>query len=160
MRRCSRSLAALAPLLLACASGALGCAQATQTYTLELPARNEARHELAGGDAQKTLARLEGSLSVELIEGGQRLVVLQLDQLPPPERIAPGLREFVVWLKDLRGGQEVKVGTLHYDRAHHSGNLLATTALRAFTVSVTGERDSRTTEPTGVLLAERRVVTN
>jgi len=100
-----------------------------------------------------------GSLSVERIEGGQHLVVLQLEQLPPPERIAPGLREFVVWLEDPRGG-EVNVGTLRYDRANHSGNLLATTDLSAFTVRVTGERDARAAEPAGVLLAERRVVTN
>jgi hypothetical protein len=99
---------------------------------------------------------LVGSVSVERIEAGQQLVVLQLDQLPPPERIAPGLKEFVVWLEDPRGG-EVNVGTLRYDRANHSGNLLATTDLSAFTVRVTGERDARAVEPAGVLLAERRV---
>jgi hypothetical protein len=120
------------------------CMQATQTYPLRV-------HPVEGD--------MVGSLSVERIEGGQRLVVLQLAQLPPPERIAPGLREFVVWLEDPRGG-EVNVGTLRYDRANHSGNLLATTDLRTFTVRVTGERDARTAEPAGVLLAEQRVVTN
>ncbi|MDB4972323.1 MAG: uncharacterized protein JWN48_664 [Myxococcaceae bacterium] len=150
-----------------------GCAQATQTYALILHPLGEPSAAVSGTDkhaqasdmAQARPSRGDespkpvGSLSVERIEGGQRLVVLQLDQLPPPERIAPGLHAFVVWLEDPRGG-EVKVGTLHYDRAHRSGNLLATTELSAFTVRVTGERDDRASEPSGVLLAERRVVPN
>ncbi|MEY4509327.1 MAG: hypothetical protein RLZZ450_1449 [Pseudomonadota bacterium] len=153
---------------------AFGCMQATQTYALVLHPENAAPSSAAAASSAGNSPRspgdparspdalptgMVGSLSVELIEGGQRLVVLQLEQLPPPERIAPGLREFVVWLEDPRGG-EVNVGTLHYDRANHSGNLLATTDLPAFTIRVTGERDARAAEPTGVLLAERRVVTN
>ena len=121
-----------------------GCAQAARTYPLQL-------HSQAPGAS--------GSLSVEAIEGGQRLVVLQLDALPPPERIAPGLRAFVVWLEDSRG-TEVNVGKLRYDREHRSGNLLATTELTAFTVRVTGERDAEAAQPSGVRIAERRVVTN
>jgi hypothetical protein len=124
--------------------GLSGCMQAAQTYAL-------APHSPAQGTT--------GSLSVERIEGGQRLVVLQLAQLPPPERLAPGLREYVVWLEDPHGA-EVKVGTLDYDRTRQSGNLLATTDLPTFTVRVTGERDANTTQPTGVLLAEHSVVTN
>lgn len=140
MGLCVRSLATLGVL-----AGALGaCAPAARTYPLLL--RPEA-------------PRVVGSLSVERIESGQHLLVLQLERLPPPERIAPGLREFVVWLEDPRGHRR-KVGTLRYDRTHHSGNLLATTDLSAFTVRVTGERDAASAEPAGVLLAERRVVTN
>ena len=126
---------------------AAGCVQASQTYPV-----------VSHADSP-SLSGLSGSISVERIEGGQRLLVLALERLPPPERIAPGLREFVVWLEDARGG-EVKIGTLRYDREHHSGNLLATTELRAFTVRVTGERDGQTATPRGVLLAERRVVIN
>jgi hypothetical protein len=117
------------------------CARATQTYPL-----------LSQGAAQQAV----GSLSVERIEGGQRLVVLQLDRLPPPERIAPGVREFVVWLEEPHG-KRVNVGTLRYDRDRHSGNLLATTELSTFTVRVTGERNGQAMEPSGVILAERRV---
>jgi hypothetical protein len=121
-----------------------GCVQATQTYPLVL-------HPQAPSAI--------GSVSVERIEGGQRLLVLQFDGLPPPERIAPGLREFVVWLEDSRGA-EVKVGKLRYDRDHRSGNLLATTELTAFTVRVTGERDAQAAQPSGVRIAERKVFTN
>jgi len=125
------------------AIGLSGCMQATQTYPL-VP------HADPG---------VVGSLSVERIEGGQRLVVLELSQLPPPERIAPGLTQFVVWFEGPRG-KEVKAGMLRYDRTRRSGNLLATTDLTAFTVRVTGERDNHAVTPSGVLLAERKVVTN
>jgi hypothetical protein len=121
------------------AGSLLGCMQAAQTYALRSPTPD-----------------VTGQVSVERIEGGQKLVVLQLAQLPPPERLAPGLRQYVVWLQDPRGAA-VKVGTLDYDRAHQSGNLLATTGLSAFTVRVTGERDANTSQPHGVLLAERSV---
>jgi hypothetical protein len=148
--------------------------QATQTYPLMVHQGNapasptsavgaarspagETRTSVAHDDSADGLPTgMVGSLSVERIEGGQHLVVLRLEQLPPPERIAPGVREFVVWLEDPNGA-EVNVGTLRYDRANHSGNLLATTDLSAFTVRVTGERDARAAEPAGVLLAERRV---
>lgn len=128
------------------ALGGTGCMQASQTYPLV-------------SQADPALVGMVGSLSVERVEGGQRLVVLELSQLPPPERIAPGLREFVVWLQGPKG-VEVKAGTLRYDRVRRSGSLLATTDLTAFTVRVTGERDSQAVTPSGVLLAERRVVTN
>lgn len=145
--------------------GTQACMQATQTFALVLhPSAAHQPSSSADGapgsaSAGELPSKMVGSLSVERIEGGQRLVVLQLEQLPPPERIAPGIREFVVWLEDSKGS-EVRVGTLRYDRASHSGNLLATTDLRDFTVRVTGERDARAAQPTGVLLAERRVVTN
>jgi hypothetical protein len=128
---------------IALAGSLLGCMQASQTYALTAKAA-----EGTGG--------MTGQVSVERIEGGQKLVVLQLERLPPPERIAPGLREYVVWLHDPRG-TAVKAGTLDYDRAHQSGNLLATTDLAAFTVRVTGERDANTSQPSSVLLAERNV---
>jgi len=181
MRLLPRLLIVRAALVGASVTCALGCMQATQTYALVLHPQ-PAASSLASSASTSTADRsrtpgtastvtspsakaqapdappsgMVGSLSVERIEGGQRLVVLQLEQLPPPERIAPGLREFVVWLEDPDGG-EVNVGTLRYDRANQSGNLLATTALPAFTIRVTGERDARAAEPAGVLLAERRV---
>jgi hypothetical protein len=144
------------------ALGGAGCMQASQTYPLEirpsLARAASARLRDAHGDAHPEPG-VTGSLSIERVEGGQRLVVLELSQLPPPERIAPGLREFVVWLEGPKGN-EVKAGTLRYDRVRRSGNLLATTDLTAFTVRVTGERDSQAVTSSGVLLAERRVVTN
>ena len=104
-------------------------------------------------------AKTTGTLSVERVEGGHRLVVVELKALPPPERIAPGLKQFVVWLSSPAGKPE-KAGALSYDREHQSGSLFATTNLGTFTVQVTGERDPSARTPSGVLLAERKVVAN
>lgn len=134
----------------ACVYGSLAlfsahCVQALQSYPL--------RSSLANA------TEASGQVSVERIEGGLRLVVVQLSQLPAPERIAPGLTEFVVWLL-APGGDQVKAGALNYDRDHRSGSLFATTSMAAFTVQVTGERDPSARTPSGVVLAERAVTTN
>jgi hypothetical protein len=142
MRRTSRAVCIAAALSLGVVASS--CVRAARTYPL------------VPRVADRTLAEAQGSLSVERIEGGQQLVVLQLAGLPPPERLGPGVREYVVWLAGPEG-KHVNVGTLRYDRAHRSGNLLATTELSAFTVRVTGERNGRAAQPSGVLLAERRV---
>jgi hypothetical protein len=142
VRRRRPELAALAWLTL-CLSGS-GCVQAAQSYPLRsaLPETS-----------------VTGSFSVERVEGGQRLVVVQLSELPPPERIGPGLKEFVVWLSSPSGKAE-RAGALAYDRAHQSGSLFATTHLPSFTLRVTGERDLAASAPSDVLLAERQVSTN
>ncbi len=120
------------------------CAQAAQSYPL---------HTVANANGTT------GSVEVELIEGGHKLVVVELDNLPPPERMGVGMREFVVWVEAEDGSRE-RAGTLHYDRDAKAGNLMATTALPRFTVRVTGERDANVTTPSSVLLAERKVVLN
>jgi len=141
MRLCS-PLPTLSGIAVVLASG---CAQPTQTYRL----------------GQRPHApTVTGSLTVERLDRGQHLLVVQLEQLPPPEHVGPGLRRYVVWLEDAEGGQVEVVGTLRYDRNHRSGNLLATTDLDTFTVRVTGERDEPPRAPSPVLLAERRVATN
>lgn len=139
---CASLRSAVVALLTATTAG--GCVQAAQSYPLrgKLPE-----------------ASVTGSLSVERVEGGQRLVVVQLSELPPPERIGPGLKEFVVWLSSPSGKAE-RAGALSYDRAHKSGSLFATTSLPSFTIQVTGERDASASAPSDVLLAEHRVSRN
>src|SRR5688572_14778198 len=65
------------------------CTQANQSYALR---------SLLSPRTYPEAAEVQGELSVERIEGGLRLVVVQLSMLPAPERLAPGLKEFVVWL--------------------------------------------------------------
>jgi len=121
-----------------------GCVQASQRYPL-----------LTAADAQGAT----GSLEVERIEGGEKLVIIELDKLAPPERIGPGMREFVVWV-EAEDGSRVRAGVLRYDRARKAGNLMATTTLPRFTVKITGERDADAVTPSSVLLAERKIVLN
>jgi hypothetical protein len=144
MGRRSSLLPRLAAVSLAGLALLGACVQATQNYPL--------RGRLAE-------TSVTGSLSVERVEGGQRLVVVQLSELPPPERIGPGLKEFVVWLSS-PSGKAQRAGALSYDRARKAGSLFATTTLANFTIQVTGERDPAASSPSDVLLAERRVSTN
>jgi hypothetical protein len=124
--------------------GTLACAGPAQRYPLSaLP------HTAFG----------QGSVEVERIEGGQHLVVVELDALEPPETLAQGVDEYVVWLEDARG-KRVRAGTLRYDRGNKSGNLMATTDLSTFTVRVTAEGPKNGGAKTSVLVAERRVLAN
>lgn len=122
----------------------VACMQAAQSYPL-----------VTAADA----AGATGSVEVERIEGGQKLVIIELDKLPPPERVGAGMREFVVWVEGEDGSRE-RAGALNYNRSTNAGNLMATTTLPRFTVRVTGERDANVTTPSSVLLAERKVVLN
>jgi len=133
-------------LFVLCTSAqALGaCVQASQDYPLVTKASAEGA---------------QGSVQIERIEGEQKLVLIELEGLKAPERLGAGMREFVVWVQG-EDGQNVRAGTLRYDRALKSGNLMATTSLPRFTVRVTGERDANVTTPSSVLLAERKVVLN
>src|SRR5688572_26031069 len=71
-----------------------------------------------------------GRVELENVEGGQTLVVLELDHLRAPAEFASELTEFVVWLEDAHGAR-VNLGALRYDRGRQAGNLMATTELRA-----------------------------
>jgi hypothetical protein len=121
-----------------------GCVQAAQTYPLA---------------ATPTAKGVAGSVQLERVEGGQTLVVVELEALPPPEHFASGLTEFVVWLEDATGAR-VKAGPLRYDRDHQAGSLFSTTHFSAFTVRVTGERDVHSETPSDVILATRAVTTH
>lgn len=132
----------------ACAFGATwglsACVQASQTYLLEPRASQ--------------IPAVSGSVQVERIEGGQRLLAISLRDLPPPEEL--GLHEFAVWVRDA-DGRTVKLGSLRYDRTQGSGSLLGLVdSARAFrfTVQVTGERDENASAPSELLLAERTVI--
>ncbi len=135
-----RAAIGLSALLLSLAA----CMQAAQSYPL-----------VTASNAHGAT----GSVEVERIEGGQKLVIIELDKLPPPERVGVGMREFVVWVIAEDGSRE-RAGTLKYDRTTRAGNIMATTARSRFTVRVTGERDANVTTPSSVLLAERKVVLN
>ncbi len=121
-----------------------GCVQASQRYPLVTAAN-------AHGAT--------GSLEIEHIEGGERLVTVELARLAPPERLGAGMREFVVWVI-AEDGSRVRAGVLRYDRSRQAGNMMATTKLPRFTVIVTGERTASPTTPSSVLLAERKIVLN
>jgi len=105
-----------------------------------------------------------GSIQVEQLEDGQRMVVVELQDVPAPEELTPGAGAFVVWLSPDGASSEtavpVRAGTLRYDRQTHSGTLMSTAPSSRFRVLITTEVDANADQPTGGRVAERTVALN
>lgn len=132
-----RSVVVLAVLLLA---PALGCGGPSEYAVVGSP-------RAAGTD---------GLLQLEEIEGGNRMLTLVLDHLPPPSRLAEGMTAYAVWVVPANG-TPTKAGNLEYDEDARQGRLMATTPHAQFTLKVTAEADGTAVTPSDVLVADREV---
>lgn len=115
-----------------------------------------------GGPAEYPLvgsaraAGADGTLSLEEIEGGNQMLTLTLDHLPPPARLADQATTYVVWLTQ-EGGQPAKAGALEYDEDARSGHMIATTPLTRFTLRVTAEPSRDVAAPSELVITEQMV---
>jgi len=98
----------------------------------------------------------DGTVSVEGIEGGNRLVKIQLQHVPPPSRLGAGLTVYVVWFT-ASGQAPVKAGLLSFDEGARRGSLMATTPLRNFSLRITAERDASGASPGETTILERQI---
>lgn len=105
---------------------------------------------------QGPAARAHGSVQVEAIQGGQCLVLVEVQDLPPPERVASGQRYYAVWLQHEQASPSL-IGTLDYNRGLRSGNLLAVSEHSKFTLHITAESNNAPGNPSGLLVTERRI---
>ena len=101
-------------------------------------------------------AGADGMIQIESIEGGNHMVTLAIDHLPPPARLGPELTSYAVWFEEA-GRATQKAGDLEYDDDTRSGRMMATTPLRRFTVKVTAERDRSSISPSDWVVATREV---
>ncbi len=101
-------------------------------------------------------AGADGLLQVEEIEGGNRMLTLVLDHLPPPARLGEGLTTYAAWVTPI-GGAATKAGNLEYDEDARQGRLTATTPHGRFTLAVTAESDAAAVTPSDVVVADREV---
>lgn len=101
-------------------------------------------------------AGADGMIQVEAIEGGNQMVTLAIDHLPPPARLGPEMTSYAVWFQS-RGRAPQKAGLLEYDDDTRSGRMMATTPLSRFTLKVTAERDRSSISPSDVVVATREV---
>ncbi len=100
-------------------------------------------------------AGVDGLVEVETIEGGNRLVTLTIDHMPPPARFN-NATTYVVWFTP-PGRQPVKAGQLQYDESSRQGRMMATTPLRRFHVRVSAEQNADIDAPSDVVVCQRRV---
>jgi hypothetical protein len=101
-------------------------------------------------------AGTDGLLVVEEIEGGNRMLNLTLEHLPPPSRLGQGMTAYIVWLKPANG-QPQMASRLAYDEDERTGTATATTPGARFEVLVTAERNANATSPSDVVVARQRV---
>lgn len=89
---------------------------------------------------------VQGLVTVERVEGGERLVTISASELPPPARLHPELRTYVVWFQG-QDGQPVRAGELVYEAEVREGRLHAATPLERFQLEITAERSGDAATP-------------
>lgn len=100
-------------------------------------------------------AGADGLITVEEIEGN-RLVTVEIEHLPPPNRISDSATVYIVWIKPERG-QPTMAGRLEFDPEDRIGRMRATTPHRHFTILVTAEADPEADSPSDVVVARQEV---
>lgn len=98
----------------------------------------------------------EGTVQVERIEGGNRLVTVSFRHMTPPERLGPNLRRFVLWFRNPQG-QDTMASNLAYDPASRTARATATTPMTRFVVIVTAEGQAPTSQPGTHVVFNQRV---
>lgn len=100
-------------------------------------------------------AGADGMVVVEEIEGN-RMVSVDLEHLPPPNRISESSTVYIVWIKP-DGAAPTMAGRLEYDPEDRAGRMRATTPHINFTVMVTAEADAQAASPSDVVVARQQV---
>jgi hypothetical protein len=124
------SLAALLPLL------CLACGPAE--YALAGTSR------AAGTDGKVTVDKIEGSY----------IVKVELEHLPPPNRLGQGINHYVMWLQP-QNQQPQREARLEYDEDDRTAVATATTPQGRFTLIITGERTAAPTTPSDVVVIRK-----
>ena len=107
---------------------------------------------------QHEAASADGTGRVEEAGGGNHLVTIHLENLPPPERLAPGSTAYVVWFV-ASNAAPVKAANLEYDPDTRVGDAMATTPLSSFEVRITAERSNSVASPSDKIALTKRVTT-
>lgn len=101
-------------------------------------------------------AGADGNVQVEDVDGGNHLLTIHVEHLPPPERLHEGLTTYAVWLV-AAGATPVKAGHLDFDAETRMGNLVATTPLPEFEMKITAETDANSTAPSDTVVLTRQI---
>ena len=100
----------------------------------------------------------EGTIQVERIEGGNRLVTATLLHMTPPERLGQNNTVYVMWFRDPRG-HSTKASVLEYDAGSRTARATATTPMTTFMIQVTAERNGQVVEPSENVIFSQRANT-
>lgn len=101
-------------------------------------------------------AGADGTITVEELEGGNVLVNVAFENLPPPDRLGQGLTTYIVWFKP-EGAAASMAGALAYDADNRTGSMQATSPHAKLEVIVTAEKGTNATSPSEFMVAKRAV---
>lgn len=101
-------------------------------------------------------AGADGTITLEELEGGNVLVNVTFENLPPPERLGQGLSMYLVWFKPEGAGPAV-AGRLAYDADNRTGAMQATSPHSKFEVIVSAEKALNAASPSEFVVAKRAV---
>ena len=96
-----------------------------------------------------------GEVTTHPDDNGNTLLNVKVDHLPPPEVLAPELRNFVVWVRPAGGYEYLNVGQLNIND-DRSGVLETTTPHSDFDVLVTAEASGAPRHPGAHIILEGR----
>jgi hypothetical protein len=134
-----RLLTALSSLAMLCVAGA-GCGGGQELAMIGTP----------------EVDAVYGGLEVEPVEGGERLITVELEELPSARRLGEEYTTYVGWVTP-EGGSPEWLGELTYEAATRTGRLSATTPHAKFTFTVTAEASAHPEAPGDLVVAEQQV---
>ena len=97
-----------------------------------------------------TAASADAHIKVEKRETGNKLVTIDIQNLPPPDRVAEDAEAFVVWFTT-KGQPTQKAGHLQYDKDERVGKA------EEFTVLVTAEESAEAGSPSSKVVIRQEV---
>jgi len=97
-----------------------------------------------------------GDIHIEKIDKEQILVVVAIDQLPPPAEIEPGMQHYIIWFNAV-GEYPSPQQALEYDAKTRTGRASIPTSMREFDIQITTEQSDRPAQPSDILVAAQKI---
>lgn len=120
-------------------ASAIGCAG--DEYEVKAPAQKSA---------------LKGDVEIAEHPSGEKMVTVELEDLPPPRAHGPSYGSYVVWMRPM-GLHTMKAGELAYHDDQRLGLMRIITPYESFELLVTAEQDASVAAP-GRRVVARRIV--
>lgn len=92
-------------------------------------------------------------LTVTGDENNNSVISIKVEHLPPPARLGPDLKTYVVWVLSTDGAFVANVGML-YVNEEQKGSMSTTTPLREFLVRITAEQGGAAMNPSSTVVVE------
>lgn len=103
-----------------------------------------------------TAASADAKIEVAKRETGNKMVKIDIANLPPPDRVAEDAEAFVVWFT-AKDQPTQKAGHLQYDKDERVGRAEATCSFDEFTVLITAEGSPEVAAPSKHVVIRQEV---